>query len=51
MRWNRRCVWGCGEIIAGCIILMALVLPSGFWWFLLGAGLIGCGLWSVRCGL
>ncbi len=49
MRWARRCVWGLCEIAAGIVILMALVLPAAFWWFLLGAGLIACGLWSLRC--
>ena len=49
MRRGRRCFWGCGEIAAGVVILMALVLPAGFWWFLLGVGLIGLGLWTFRC--
>ena len=31
-------------IAAGCLILFAMVLPSGFWWFLLSAALICLGL-------
>jgi len=35
-------------IAAGVLILMSLVLPEGFWWFLLGMGLICCGFWCCR---
>ncbi len=49
MRRGRGCCWGLCEIGAGVVILMALVLPAAFWWFLLGAGLIGFGIWTLRC--
>lgn len=29
---------------AGVLILFSLVLPSSFWWFLLGVGLITLGI-------
>jgi len=32
------------------LIILSLVLPSGFWWFIIGAGLIGFGLFlNTRC--
>jgi len=42
---------GCGlaAICAGVIIILALVLPSQVWWFLLAAGLICFGVWLNRC--
>ncbi len=49
MRWGRRFLWGCIAIGMGIFILLALLLPAGFWWFLLGAGLIGIGIWYIRC--
>ena len=37
-------------VFVGILIILALVLPSGFWWFILGAGLIGLGFfWAGRC--
>ena len=34
-----------GVLLAlGCTVILALVLPSGCWWFLLGLGLIGAGV-------
>lgn len=37
-------------ITLGIIILLALVLPSGFWWFVLGMALIALGIfWTRRC--
>ena len=30
-------------IVLGVLIVFALVLPPGFWWFLFGAALISCG--------
>jgi NO-binding membrane sensor protein with MHYT domain len=33
----------------GLFILLALVLPSDFWWFFLAAVLIGFGIWVMRC--
>jgi len=49
MRRGRRCLWGLVAIILGVMILLALVLPSGFWWFLAAAVLIGGGLWQIHC--
>ncbi|HIQ79190.1 MAG TPA: hypothetical protein IAB77_08020 [Candidatus Scatomorpha intestinavium] len=41
---------GCLVILAGVLILFALILPTGFWWFALAVGLIGVGLWLLtRC--
>lgn len=31
-------------IAAGIVVLLAMVLPSGFWWFLVGLALIVCGV-------
>lgn len=39
--------WLC--IAAGIIIILALILPSGFWWFALAAVLICGGIWLLRC--
>ena len=38
-------------LVAGCIliIILALVLPAGFWWFVLGGALIAAGIWLLRC--
>lgn len=37
-------------IALGVLVLLALVLPSEFWWFALGVGLIALGCcWSRRC--
>lgn len=49
MRRGRRCLWGLAAIILGLVILLALVLPSSFWWFALAAGLIGYGVWYLHC--
>ncbi len=35
-------------IAAGATILLAMVLPAGFWWFILGMALIVCGCWLCR---
>ncbi|MBQ9685800.1 MAG: hypothetical protein IJV41_04510 [Oscillospiraceae bacterium] len=49
MRRGRHCLWGIVAILLGLIIILALVLPSAFWWFALAAALIGFGLWYIRC--
>lgn len=36
-------------VLAGVIIVLALVLPAGFWWFLLALVLIVVGVWLLRC--
>ena len=37
-------VLGAAAIAAGIFILLSLVLPVSFWWFLLGVGLIVTGI-------
>ncbi len=31
-------------IITGVVIILTLILPPGFWWFSLGAGLVALGV-------
>ena len=40
---------GCLVIVAGVLIILALVLPPGFWWFALAIALICGGIWVLRC--
>ncbi|MEF9970765.1 MAG: hypothetical protein RRY47_01095 [Oscillospiraceae bacterium] len=40
---------GCGIVLLGVFVLLALVLPPGFWWFTLGVFLIWLGFWIRRC--
>lgn len=30
-------------IVLGVLIILAMMLPAGFWWFLIGVALIACG--------
>ena len=30
-------------IVVGVLIILAMMLPAGFWWFIFGAALIVCG--------
>ena len=39
---------GLAMIGLGVLILLAMVLPAGFWWFVLGLGLIGGGWGCCR---
>lgn len=39
---------GFAAIMAGCVIILVLILPSQVWWFLLAAALICFGLWYIR---
>ena len=39
---------GCGAVIAGVVIVLALILPGEVWWFLLAAALIGFGIWCFQ---
>ena len=41
--------WGLILVTAGIIVLMSLILPEGFWWFMLGVALITCGVYICRC--
>ena len=36
-------------IIAGLVIILSMVLPAKFWWFMLGGCLIATGLYFMRC--
>lgn len=36
-------------ILAGVVILMAMILPTSFWWFILAVLLISVGIWFNRC--
>lgn len=51
MRKGRRKKDGIGKllIIAGTLILLAMILPGQFWWFVLGITLISLGIWYNRC--
>ena len=40
---------GCLVVLAGGLIILALVLPAGFWWFALAIVLICGGIWLLRC--
>lgn len=45
MRWGRPFggLFGFLLIVFGVIIVLAMVLPPGFWWFVLGVVLISIG--------
>ena len=47
---GRRCnnKWGYIAICVGVIIIMKLILPTEFWWFLFAAFLIALGLWRMK---
>ena len=47
--WRGNCRWGLISIGVGVVIIMAIVLPAQFWWFLLAAGLIAAGIWCMKC--
>ena len=42
-------ILGCVAIVAGLVIILSLVLPTEFWWFIFAAALIGLGIWYIRC--
>lgn len=42
------CALGIVSIIIGVLIILGMVLPSGFWWFILGGALIAAGLCLLR---
>lgn len=35
-------------ILRGVVIILALILPAGFWWFALAVALIIGGIWLLR---
>ncbi len=47
-RKNNMSAAGCVCIFIGLFIILSLILPSGFWWFILGACLIGLGIYLNR---
>lgn len=49
MRRGRSGVWGCVAIISGVVIILSLILPAEFWWFIFAAALIVAGIWYIRC--
>ena len=51
-RKNNMSAAGCVCIFIGLFIILSLILPSGFWWFILGSCLIGLGIYRKRrcCG-
>ena len=44
--WKRM---GCCVVLLGVLVLLGLILPPGFWWFIFGAILICTGIWIIRC--
>ena len=48
---RRKCsvsVAGCFCLFTGLFIILSLILPSGFWWFILGSSLIALGIYLNR---
>lgn len=41
-------IFGYVAIIAGLVMILSLILPYRFWWFFLGALLIGFGMYLNR---
>ena len=50
--WGRRrgpCPWlGLMLVVVGALIILAMILPKNFWWFILGAAMICAGLYLMR---
>ena len=44
-RHDRGNIVGYVSIFVGGVILLSLILPPGFWWFAIGAGLVAFGIW------
>ena len=47
---NRMTRWSFGRLVTwlGVFVLLALILPTSFWWFVLGAVLIYVGACVIR---
>ncbi|MBR7081335.1 MAG: 2-oxoglutarate translocator [Oscillospiraceae bacterium] len=43
-RWQRGRCFGLIMAAVGIIIVLAMILPTFVWWFLLAGALIACGL-------
>ena len=48
-RKNKGNFLGWFAVLGGVVIIFALVLPAGFWWFALAIALIAFGVWIIRC--
>ena len=49
VRRNGMNFWGLIAIGIGVVIILSIVLPKSFWWFVLAGALIGGGIWLLRC--
>ena len=49
MRRNGMNFWGLIAIGTGIVIILSIVLPKSFWWFVLAGALISGGVWLIRC--
>ena len=49
MRRNNMNTLGLIAVGAGVLIILSLVLPTSFWWFVLSGLRIGAGVWLLRC--
>ncbi len=49
LRRGRRGYLAVAAIMTGVVIMLYLLLPSQVWWFLFAVGMIGLGLWMLRC--
>jgi hypothetical protein len=45
---NKGNLFGAAAIITGIMILLAMILPAGFWWFALAIALICLGIWLLK---
>lgn len=49
MRRRGPCPWvGMLLVIVGGLIILSMILPKDFWWFILGGAMIGAGLYFMR---
>ncbi len=49
MRRRGPCPWlGLLLVVVGALIILSMILPKDFWWFILGAAMIGAGLYLMR---
>ena len=39
---------GLALILVGTLIILSMVLPKNFWWFILGCTMIGAGVYLLR---
>ncbi len=49
-RWRRK--WLLPGLVCSALaalILLGMILPTAFWWFLLGMALIVLGVYLIRC--